>query len=240
MPINLPNMLIEQQEAWQAVFEIHSAMPHGWVLVGGQAVYLHAIERSAPIVRPTKDADMALDIRAYPTMLHDFTALLVKLNFKSAGESLEGHQHRWLRGDAMVDVLIPRHLGERADGRRGVTGGTTIAAPATQQALDRGETIDVVAGSATGNVNRPTLLGCLIGKAAAFGIMNDSGRERHITDFLTLAAVVRASDIRGVIYKPAERDHLANMLGHLAINPEHMSLVPEGAPGVERLRMSLS
>ena len=67
MPINLPNMLIEQQEAWQAVFEIHSAMPHGWVLVGGQAVYLHAIERSAPIVRPTKDADMALDIRAYPT-----------------------------------------------------------------------------------------------------------------------------------------------------------------------------
>ncbi|MET4143904.1 hypothetical protein [Arthrobacter sp. UYCo732] len=152
-------------------------------------------------------------------MLRDFTALLVSLNFVSAGESLEGHQHRWLRGEAMVDVLIPRHLGERADGRRGVTGGTTIAAPATQQALDRAETIDVSADSASGNVNRPTLLGCLLGKAAALGIMNDPGRERHITDFLTLAAVIRASDLRGVTYKPAERDHLANMLGHLANNP---------------------
>jgi hypothetical protein len=51
VPIDLPAMLTEQQEAWQAVFEIHSAMPHGWVLVCGQAVYLHAIERGAPFVR---------------------------------------------------------------------------------------------------------------------------------------------------------------------------------------------
>lgn len=240
MPIDLPAMFTEQQEAWQAVFEIHSAMPHGWVLVGGQAVYLHAIERGAPFVRPTKDADMALDIRAYPTMLHDFTALLVKLDFESAGESHEGHQHRWKRGDAIVDVLIPRFLGERADNSRGVTGGTTIAAPASQQALDRAETADVVAGAAAGRVNRPTLLGSLIGKAAALKIMNDPGRERHITDFLTLASVVGASDLRGVTYQPAERSHLANMLGYLANNPDQISLVPEGAPGVERLRMSLS
>ena len=240
MPIDLPAMLTEQQEAWQAVFEIHKAMPRGWVLVGGQAVYLHAIERGAPFVRPTKDADVALDIRAYPTMRHDFTAMLVKLDFKSAGESLEGHQHRWLRGKAVVDVLIPRHLGERADNRRGVTGGTTIAAPASQQALDRAETVDVVAGSATGSVSRPTLLGSLIGKAAALTIMDDPGRGRHITDFLTLAAVVSATDLRGVTYKPAERDHLANMLGHLARDPGLLALVPEGGPGVERLRLSLS
>lgn len=240
MPIELPAMLTEQQEAWQAVFEIHKAMSHGWVLIGGQAVYLHAIEREAPLVRPTKDADMALDIRAHPTMLRDFTAMLVKLGFESAGESLEGHQHRWLRGKAVVDVLIPRHLGERADGRRGVTGGTTIAAPASQQALDRAETVDVIAGSAAGSVNRPTLIGSLIGKAAALTIMDDPGRERHITDFLTLAAVVGAGDLRGVAYGPAERDHLANMLGHLARDPGLIALVPEGGPGVERLRQSLS
>ncbi|WP_311215383.1 MULTISPECIES: hypothetical protein [unclassified Arthrobacter] len=129
MPIELPAMPTEQREAWQAVFEIYDAMPQGWALVGGQAVFLHAIERGAPFVRPTKDADMALDIRAYPKMLHDFTELLVKLGFESAGESPEGYQHRWQRGEALVDVLIPRHLGERAEKRRGVTGGTTIAAP---------------------------------------------------------------------------------------------------------------
>lgn len=91
-------------------------------------------------------------------MLHDFTSLLKKLDFESAGESLEGHQHRWLRGNAIVDVLIPRHLGERAAGRLGGTGGTTIAAPATQHALDRAETVDVIAGTVTGQVNRPSLL----------------------------------------------------------------------------------
>lgn len=240
MPIELPAMPLEQQEAWQAVFQIYERLPHGWVLVGGQAVYLHAVERSAPIVRATTDADFALDIRGYPTMLHDFTALLLELKFESAGESLEGYQHRWVRGNAVVDVLIPRHLGERADSRRGATGGTTIAAPASQQALDRAETVDVVAGPWSGHVNRPSLLGCLIGKAAALKIVNDPGRERHITDFLTLAAVVGVADLRGATYHPAEREHLANMLGHLAVTPQHMALVPEGASGVERLRMSLS
>lgn len=215
-------------------------MPDGWVLVGGQAVYLHAVERGAPFVRPTKDADVALDIRAFPTMLHDFTALLARLKFKSAGESLEGHQHRWLRGEAIIDVLIPRYLGERADSRRGITGGTTIAAPASQQALDRAESIEVTAGSVSGTVNRPTLLGCLIGKAAALEIINDPGRERHITDFLTLASVVSAGDLRNASYRPAERRHLANMLGLLANQPGLLALVPEGEPGVERLRLTFN
>ena len=48
------------------------------------------------------------------------------------------------------------------------------------------------------------------------------------------------ADLRGVTYKRAERDHLANMLGHLTRDPALMALVPEGAPGVERLRLSLS
>ncbi|MFJ5957027.1 hypothetical protein ACIQC5_13840 [Paenarthrobacter sp. NPDC092416] len=240
MPIELPPMFAEQQEAWRAVFEIHSAMPEGWVLVGGQAVFLHAVERGAPFVRPTKDADIALDIRAYPTMLYAFTALLVRLGFESAGESMEGYQHRWHRGEAVVDVLIPRHLGERAESRRGVTGGTTIAAPASQQALDRSEMIQVQAGSASGSVNRSTILGSLIGKAGALSIINDPLRQRHIDDFLTLASVVQASDLRGVTYKRAERDHLANMLGHLANEPELMEQVPEGAEGLARLRISLN
>ncbi|MFW0772616.1 hypothetical protein ACLRGI_05570 [Paenarthrobacter nitroguajacolicus] len=240
MPIELPAMLTEQQEAWEAVFEIHRAMPQGWVLVGGQAVFLHAVERGAPHVRPTKDADVALDIRANPTRLHDFTELLVKLGFNSAGESPEGYQHRWRRGEALIDVLIPRHLGERAEKRRGVTGGTTIAAPASQQALDRYEAVQVQAGSASGSVNRPTILGSLIGKAGALTIINDPLRQRHIDDFLTLASVVRASDLRNVTYKRAERDHLANMLGRLANEPKLMEQVPEGAEGVERLRISLN
>lgn len=90
-----------------------------------------------------------------------------------------------------------------------------------------------------GKVNRPSLMGTLIGKAAALEIMDDPGRERHVTDFLTLASVVAARDLRGYRYQPASRNHMANMLGNLAIKPEWMLLVPEAADGVERLRMSL-
>ena len=240
MPVELPAMLAEQEEAWQAVFEIHEAMPTGWVMIGGQSVYLHAVERGAPIVRATKDADVALDIRADSKMLYKFTDLLLKLGFQSDGETFKGQQHRWVRGQAQLDVLIPRHLGEHSDKLKGATGGSTIEAPATQQALDRAETVDVIAGQSSGKVNRPSLLSCLIGKAAALVIVNDKGRERHFTDFLTLAAVVRASDLRNPDYQPAERNHLANMLGHLALDPTLLDLVPEGADGVERLRMSLA
>lgn len=230
----------DQEEAWKAVFQIYEDLPHGWVLIGGQASYLHAVERNAPVIRSTTDADFALDIRGYPTMLHDFTAVLEKLGFMPMGESMEGHQHRWQRGKATVDVLIPRHLGDRAATRRGVSGGTTIAAPASQQAIDEAETVEVTAGSATGRVNRPSLLGCIIGKAAAMKIVNDPAPERHVSDFLSLAAVVAASDLRGVTYLPAQHEHLVHMLGYLTNNSESVGLVPGAAAGVERLRMSLT
>ncbi|MGO4383839.1 hypothetical protein AB4Y80_06385 [Specibacter sp. RAF43] len=232
-------MLPEQEESWRAVFEIYEALSNGWVLVGGQSVYLHAIERGASAPRPTKDADFALDIRTYPHHLKAFTTTLLDLGFRSAGESPAGHQHRWLRGAAMVDVLIPRFTGDRSEKRPGATGGTTIAAPAVQQAVDQAEVVDVEAGSSVGKVNRPTLMATLVGKAGALVIMDDPGRERHVTDFLTLATVVTARDLRGYRYRPAARDHMANMLGNLATKPEWMALVPEAAAGVERLRMSL-
>ena len=232
-------MVAEQEESWRAIFEIYDALPQGWVLVGGQSVYLHAVERGAAAPRATDDADFALDIRTFPNHLNDFTETLVKIGFVSAGESPAGHQHRWLRGQAIVDVLIPRFTGERSEKRLGTTGGTTIAAPGAQQAIDQAEVIDVEAGSASGKVNRPTLMGTLVGKAAALAILDDPRRERHVTDFLTLATVVTAKDLRGYKYQPAMRNHMANMLGHLATKPEWRALVPEASAGVERLRMSL-
>lgn len=133
----------------------------------------------------------------------------------------------------------PRFTGERSETRPGATGGTTIAAPAVQQAIDQAEVVEVEAGTFFGRANRPSLMGTLIGKAAALEIMDDPGRERHVTDFLTLASVVAARDLRGYHYQPASRNHMANMLGNLATKPEWMALVPEAADGIDRLRMSL-
>lgn len=121
MAIKLPAMILEQKESWRAIFEIHEALPLSWVLVGGQSVYLHAVERGATTPRPTKDADFALDIRTYPHHLNTFTTTLLQLGFTSAGESQTGQQHQWLRDKAVVDVLIPPFTGERSENRPGAT-----------------------------------------------------------------------------------------------------------------------
>lgn len=240
MALSLPPSSIRQQAAWSALFEIYDQLPDGWVLAGGQAVYLHAIERRAGSVRPTEDADTILDVRAYPGMLLTFTTVLDELGFSSAGESLSGHQHRWIRGQAVVDVLIPRGTGRRNESRCGFSGGTTIPTPGGQIAVDRSEKLEVVCGGKSGMVNRATFLGCLIGKAAAMRIIHDPNSKRHVDDFLNLASVLRPRDLRGVAIGTAERGHLTNMLGLLANNPNWLLQSPESQLGLSRLRIFLS
>jgi hypothetical protein len=50
---------------------------------------------------------VVLDVRAHPHVLRDFTAALVSIGFTTAGETPEGHQHRWVRDLASIDILIP-------------------------------------------------------------------------------------------------------------------------------------
>jgi hypothetical protein len=78
-------------------------------------------------------------VRAQPNVLRDFTGALAAVGFTSAGVSPEGHQHRWVRGKASIDVLIPRGLGGAADSKKGITGGSTLATPGAQQAINRSE-----------------------------------------------------------------------------------------------------
>ena len=109
--------------------------------IGGQLVHLHCAERGQFPVRPTNDADTVIDVRADPTMLATFTRTLTELGFESAGISAEGLQHRWVRGDASIDVLLPDGIGERASLRPGVTGSPTLPTAGGTQALQRSETV---------------------------------------------------------------------------------------------------
>ncbi len=61
-----------------------------------------------------------------------------------------------------------------------------------------------------------------------------------MTDFLVLARVLRAADLRGSKLGRAEKDHLANMLGRLALNPAWLADTPKAPRGVERRRLFLS
>jgi hypothetical protein len=73
-----------------------------------------------------------------------FTKTLTDLGFESAGVSAEGLQHRWIRGEASIDVLLPDGIGERASQRLGATGSPTLPTAGGTQAPQRSETIAVM------------------------------------------------------------------------------------------------
>ena len=180
--------------AWHALFDLAEKVPNNWCLVSGQMVHLWCIERGTTPNRPTDDADAVLDVRAQPTILLQVTKTLVDIGFESAGESPEGHQHRWTRGDATIDVLIPEHVGERAASRRGVTGGTTLEARGSRQAIDRAELVSVRHEGRQAQIWRPNLLGALVLKAAAYTVPLDQAAKRHLIDFAVLSTLITRGD----------------------------------------------
>lgn len=231
-------MSAAQTEAWRALIEIGEQLSSGWTVVGGQLVHLHCVERGKVPSRPTDDGDAALDVRAHPDMLMIFTTCLSDLGFTPAEPSPFGIQHRWIRGDAAIDVLIPRFLGPRAEARRGADGSPTLAAPGAQGALDRTEWVDVVVGDHAGNVPRPTLVGAIAAKAAALEIIDDPRWKRHIQDLATLSTLVRRTDDFSVI---SQRDvqRINNAIGKTAIDRSIVVGIEGAGDGLQRLRLAL-
>jgi hypothetical protein len=234
MTVPLTGLSEPQRQSWLGLLEVAAELADGWCLVGGQMVHLLCVERAFTPVRPTDDGDVVLDVRAHPHMLRDFTQALVQAGFASAGETLEGHQHRWVRDRASIDVLIPQGLG-RAASRTGVTGGTTLATPGAQQAITRSEIVTVRVDAKTGGVRRPNMLGALVAKAAAFSVPNDSAKERHLTDFAVLAAMAQRSDRIGEQLTIRDRAYLVPMLTALAKSRSLWASIPGADRGLHAL-----
>lgn len=236
--IVLPAMSDPQAQAWHALIELGERFPSGWTIVGGQLIYLHCAERGASPSRPTDDGDAALDVRARPHMLLEFTTALLEMGFTSDAPSQFGMQHRWTRADAVIDVLIPRHLGARAASRLGAAGGRTIAAPGAQGALDRSEWVEVTVGSSTGPVPRPTLVGAIAAKAAALEIDDDPLWKRHVQDVAVLATLIRPRDDFAVL---SSRDfqRVRNVIGRAAVDRSIVASIDGAESGLARLTLAL-
>ncbi len=168
--VTLPPLATAQEESWSGLLDVAERVPTGWCLIGGQLVHLHCWERDAAPNRPTNDVDTVLDVRTTPKILKTFTSALLDLGFSPDGESWEGHQHRWTREKATIDVLIATNLGEQAGSRKGVMGGTTLETPGGQAALDRSERVTIILGNRKGIINQPNLLGAILVKSAAYTI----------------------------------------------------------------------
>lgn len=201
-------------------------------------VHLHCAERGAAPSRPTDDLDTVLDLRSDGHILRTFTSALVEIGFSSAGSSPQGHQHRWTRDRASIDVLIPRHVG-RASERTGVTGGTTLEAPGAQQAIDRTADVVVDVTGAEGLVRRPNLLGALVAKAAAHTIPLDTAKRRHRADFAILTTLIGPSD-RVESAGKRDRAYLNTMIAALKEDQRTLFAVDGAIDGLEVLREILN
>lgn len=87
----------------------------------------------------------------------------------------------------VIDVLAPDHVGERASL---VTSppGRTLEVPGGTQALQRTELVGVVHEGRVATVPRPSLLGSIVGKAAACGLPGNN--SRHLRDLALLLSLV--------------------------------------------------
>ncbi len=234
----LPAMPSEQTASWLGILDLYDRLNEGWTLVGGQLVHLHCAERGEFAVRPTNDADTVIDVRADPTILHRFTKTLEDLGFRSAGISAEGRQHRWKRGDASIDVLLPEGIGERAGERQGVTGSPTLPTEGGTQALRRSETVAVTVEGREGFVRRPNLVGALVAKAAAHTNPGDLDPRRHRRDFVVLAGLATASDFGGEEVNKTDRRRLRSIVAAIEGDRELLLEVPNGAAAIDRLKVA--
>lgn len=243
MTVVMPPMSDAQAASWHGLMALHDKVPAGWTLVGGQMVHLHCAERGQTPDRPTTDIDAVVDVRASPDMFRKFTSALLDLGFKPH-TSGEGLQHRWCRGLAQIDVLMPDGVGQRAAARPGAGGAPTLPTPGGSQALIRTEPVRVdVAGpfeGRTGMVLRPNLVGALVMKAAAHGAPGDAAPGRHRRDFVVLAGLIDRRDFRDEALTRKDRQRLQKMVAScrsdpLAMEGEHASTALERLEAAAKL-----
>jgi len=218
--VRLPALLGGQAESWRALIEIAPKLGQHWLLIGGQMVFLHEIERQATDVRPTNDIDLVVDLRVQPTALEHTHSALTKAGFAQDLPSPDGVAHRYRRGDATIDVLAPDHVGRRA--KLALGGGRTIEAPGTTQAFTRVAIVRVHIDDTSALIRRPTLVGALIGKAtAAIEIVSLSTAERakHVRDVDSLARLLGTDDRANAGLTAKEHAVLTRVAEHPDISP---------------------
>jgi hypothetical protein len=169
---------------------MRSEMAFPWTLVGGLMVYLHGLEAGGKTHRPTKDADVMVDVRILPGSPRQLANVLRNLDFELMTDSSTG-AHRFKRGKAAVDVLAPDNVGKRAD-LTTVPPSQTVQVPGGRQALSRTSRVTVRQREREGEVPRPNLLGAIVVKAAAVvRLPKEKGHDRHRDDLAFLLGLVR-------------------------------------------------
>ncbi len=134
-PVRLPTLAGHDDELWDALIELSEVRPGEWTLIGGQMVFLHAIEQGAIPPRVSTDLDVLVNARIAGRPLAAFALELEDLGFEQDGISPDGIAHRYRRNRVTIDVLAPEGLGERTD-LTTTPPGRTLQVPGGTRTLD--------------------------------------------------------------------------------------------------------
>lgn len=220
--VELPPLGGPQEESWAALLDVAPSLGQNWLLVGGQMVLMHEVERGAGAVRPTDDVDVVLDLRVEPSGLTRVHAALGAAGFVQDAPGPEGVAHRFRRSSAIIDVLAPDHLGRRATLTLGV--GRTVEAPGSSQAFHRSEwrSVRLTGRNETASVRRPTLVGAIVAKSAAtlrIASLDAASRAKHQRDVDALACLAGPVDRDGARLTPSEVRLVQRILDETSLSP---------------------
>lgn len=191
-PIRIVPSSDAEAQLWRTTAEVARLFADWpWVLVGGLMVAILERERGVAPVRTTIDVDALIDVRALTQATRQAAVRLEEAGF-AAEQTADGLAYRFVRGEDIVDILAPDHLGRRTDI---VTAppGKTIEAVGGRQALERRRVVAVETDGETFSVPIPTLLGAIIIKARASA---SSKQPKHPRDLARLFALV--DDVEGM------------------------------------------
>lgn len=235
-PVVLPELFGILAAVWATLHELAGEMEHlPWTVVGGQMVYLHALEHDVDPPRFSTDIDVAVDVRSDPQGIAKVVGVLLGLGFTPAGESPEGHLHRFEKhnaagravvdlavdeeladgsgpptgtaGSVAVDVLAPEGAGRRAN-LRTVGRATAFPAKGVTQALHRTQLLPVAHAGSVAWIPRPDLLGAIVLKAVAADV-DQADKERHLIDLGFLCGLVSDPFELAELISPKDRQRLS-------------------------------
>lgn len=205
-----------QAESWNGLLDVAEIIPTGWVLAGGQMVFVHLLQRDFPRPRPTADIDTVIDVRGQPGKpVQRFVQALKSAGFTALQGDPSGNLHRWVRGAASIDILVPRGLAEGlSDGRNPAGGQVTIIATAGGQfLLDHSRPTEISVNGRQATIPLPEILAAAYGKASALINVGDTSGLRDMDDLLSLISVMTSEELSGIsTLRPHEKRRLRSGL----------------------------
>jgi hypothetical protein len=146
--IGLVKLTPAAEEGWWTLFDLAEANTGDWLLIGGQMMFLLAVEHGASLPRATDDVDVVVNVRTMVRGTEWLSDWLLARGFEQDGVSADGIGHRFSRlaepgpGRVVFDVLAPEGLADRTQvfTKRPAR---TVQVPGTVQAFERSNVVDV-------------------------------------------------------------------------------------------------